>query len=186
MKSKTILLGLMLLFGVGQTMAQNDVRLPQRPNRPAYHDHTQSDNGFWCAIEAQGGSSVIFDKKNAVRAGVSVLGGYMVNEFFKLGLGLGGSCYLTHNDVAWTVPVFVDLRGNFGSQEVRNCVPYWSMDFGAVVNDGVFFSPTIGLRFGEKRNSWLLGLNYTISQIDNKKPYPSSVSFVSLKAGFEF
>jgi hypothetical protein len=182
----------MLLFGVGQTMAQNDVRLPQRPNRPAYHYHTQSDNGFWCAIEAQGGSSVIFDKKNAVRAGVSVLGGYMVNEFFKLGLGLGGSCYLTHNDVlrdndvAWTVPVFVDLRGNFGSQEVRNCVPYWSMDFGAVVNDGVFFSPTIGLRFGEKRNSWLLGLNYTISQIDNKKPYPSSVSFVSLKAGFEF
>jgi hypothetical protein len=95
---------------------------------------------------------------------------------------------LRDNDVAWTMPVFVDLRGNLGSQEVRNCVPYWSMDFGAIVNDGVFFSPTIGLRFGEKRNSWLLGLSYTISQIDNNKllDYPSSVSFVSLKAGFEF
>ena len=194
MKSKVFLLGLMLLVGVGQTMAQNDVRLPQRPNRPAYHDHTQLDNGFWCAVEAQGGSSVICDKTNAVRAGASFIGGYMFNEFFKIGMGLGGNCYLTHNDVmrdndvAWTLPVYVDMRGNFASQEVRNCVPYWSLDFGAAVNDGVFLSPTVGLRFGEKRNSWLLGVSYTVSQIDNNKVtgYPSSVSFVSLKAGFEF
>jgi hypothetical protein len=62
------------------------------------------------------------------------------------------------------------------------------LDFGAAVNDGVFLSPTVGLRFGEKRNSWLLGVSYTVSQIDNNKitGYPSSVSFVSLKAGFEF
>jgi hypothetical protein len=194
MKSKKILLGLMLLLGVSQAFAQNDVRLPQRPNRPAYHDHTQLESGFWCAVEAQGGSSILFDKRNAVRAGVSVVGGYMFNEFIKIGMGLGGNCYLTHNDVmrdnsvAWTMPLYVDLRGNFASQDVRNCVPYWSVDFGAAINDGVFISPTIGLRFGETRNSWLLGLSYTVSQIDNNKSrdYPATVGFASLKVGFEF
>ena len=194
MKSKKLIIGLLLLMGVGQAMAQNDVRLPQRPNRPAYHDHTQLDNGFWIAIEAQGGTSLLSGKTNAQRAGVSVVGGYMFSEFLKVGLGMGGNCYVGNNQpmrdtgIEWTMPIYLDMRGNFGSQEVRNCVPYWSLDLGGAIRDGIFFSPTVGLRFGEKRNSWLLGINYTLSQIDNNKNanYPETVSFVSLKAGFEF
>jgi hypothetical protein len=192
MKNKAIILALTLLLGVGQALAQNDVRLPQRPNRPVYHDHTQLDNGFWCAVEANVGTSVIMDKKNTQRGGLSVVGGYIFSEFMKVGIGFGGNGYFTHNnevrksDIAWSFPVYVDLRGNFASQEVRNCVPYWSLDFGGAVRDGVFLSPTVGLRFGEKRNSWLLGLSYTVSQIDNAPGYPEGVSFVSLKGGFEF
>lgn len=197
MKSKKLIIGLLLLMGVGQAMAQNDVRLPQRPNRPAYHDHTQLGDGFWIAVEAQGGTSILVgnNKTNAQRAGVSIIGGYMFSEFLKVGLGMGGNYYFGNNQpmrdtgIEWTMPIYVDLRGNFGSQEVRNCVPYWSLDLGGAVRDGIFFSPTVGLRFGEKRGSWLLGLNYNLSQIDNsKKPikYPDLVSFVSLKVGYEF
>lgn len=193
MKSKKLMICLMLLLGAGQVMAQGDVRLPQRPNRPAYHDHTQLGDGFWIAIEAQGGTSLLAGSKtNAQRAGVSVIGGYMFSEFLKVGLGMGGNCYISNNQpmrdtgIEWTMPIYLDLRGNFGSQEVRNCVPYWSLDLGGAIRDGIFLSPTVGLRFGEKRDSWLLGLSYSLSQIDNSTKYPDLVSFVSLKVGYEF
>ena len=83
MKSKRILLGLLLLIGAGQVFAQNNVRLPERPQQAAYHDLTQLNDGFWIAIEAQGGTSILFDqnKTNAQRVGVSVIAGYMFSEF---------------------------------------------------------------------------------------------------------
>ena len=194
--TKKMILGLLLLIGAGQAFAQNNVRLPEAPQRVAYHDHTQLNDGFWIAIEAQGATSILFDsnKTNAQRAGLAVVAGYMFNEFLKIGVGMGGNCYVSNNQpmrstsIAWNMPIYLDLRGNFGSQEVRNCVPYWSLDLGGAVKDGIFASPTIGLRFGEKRDSWLLGVTYSISQILNNKDlkYPEAVSFVGLKAGYEF
>ena len=201
---KKTLLSLLLLLTVGQVFAQRPVRLPERPtNRPAYRDHAELDNGFWCAVEANGGTSILFKDgvDDAQRAGLSFTGGYMVNEFLKLGLGIGGNCYVNNNDqlrntsIKWTMPLFIDLRGNMLSQEVRNFVPYWSVDIGGAIRDGFFFSPTIGMKFGEKRDSWLLGLNYNIQQIknwtkDNRnangQTTPEMVSFVSIKVGYEF
>ena len=201
---KKVLLSLVLVLTVGQVFAQRPVRLPERPtNRPAYRDHAELDNGFWCAVEAYGGTSILFKDgvDDAQRAGLSFTGGYMVNEFLKLGLGIGGNCYVNNNDqlrstsIKWTMPLFIDLRGNLLSQEVRNFVPYWSVDIGGAIRDGFFFSPTIGMKFGEKRDSWLLGLNYNIQQIknwtkDNRnangQTTPEMVSFVSIKVGYEF
>ena len=193
------------MLTVGQVFAQRPVRLPDRPNRPAYVDHSELDNGFWCAVEANGGTSILFKDgvDDAQRAGLSVVGGYMINEFLKLGLGIGGNCYVNNNDqlrstsIKWTMPVYIDLRGNMLSQESRNFVPYWSMDIGGAIRDGFFLSPTIGMKFGEKRDSWLLGLSYSVQQIKNwadknKKDSPHGLttpeltSFVSIKLGYEF
>ena len=190
---KTVMTFLFLLT-VGQVFAQGDVRLPQRPTRAAYVDHTLDNSGFWGALEANGGTSLVFGdgKSNAQRAGLSFVGGYMINEYFKIGLGLGGNYYFNGNDklrdtdIKFNIPVFVDFRGNLVSQEVRNFVPYWSVDVGVMARDGFFFSPTIGMKFGELHNSWLLGLSYTIQEIKNRKPNPEAVSFIALKVGYEF
>ena len=77
---KRILFSLLLTLVTGQMMAQ--VRLPERPNRPQYVDHSELDNGFWCAIEGKVGSSIQFNANNAQRAGLTFTGGYMVNEYF--------------------------------------------------------------------------------------------------------
>jgi len=190
--TKKIIFAFLLLFTTGQLYAQRNIRLPERPNRPAYIDHSEKDDGFWCALEGNVGSSIVFNHDNTVRAGLSFIGGYMVNEYLKLGLGIGGNCYTTNNDVIrdtsieWTMPLYFDARGNIVTQETRNFVPYWSVDIGGAIRDGFFFSPTIGMRIGQKRDSWLLGLSYTVQQIDAIANYPETISIVSLKLGYEF
>lgn len=191
MVKKSVLICL-LLSSLGVMSVQSQVRLPERPNRPSYVDHSELDNGFWCAVEATGGSSIMYNHTNAQRAGITVTGGYMVNEYLKLGIGFGANSYVNHNepmrrtDNTWTLPLYADVRGNLISQESRNFVPYWSMDVGGAIGDGFFFSPTIGMRFGEKRDSWLLGVSYGLYSIRESAGFPQYVSFASLKIGYEF
>ena len=187
---KRILFSLLLTLVTGQMMAQ--VRLPERPNRPQYVDHSELDNGFWCAIEGKVGSSIQFNANNAQRAGLTFTGGYMVNEYLKIGFGVGANYYFNHNDrlrdtnILWNVPIYFDIRGNLLSQEIRDFVPYWSIDIGAMIRDGFFFSPTFGFRFGEKRNSWLLGLNFTVQRINNIPTEPETICFLGIIVGYEF
>ncbi len=196
---KKIAIVCLLLAFVGQVTAQ--VRLPERPNRPKYVEHDMLESGFWIAVEGNVSSGVVPDYTNAQRAGGNVVFGYMVNEFMKLGLGLGANCYFNNNEEVrkptnqWTIPVYFDIRGNLITQEVRNLVPYWSFDIGYAAYDGFFFSPTIGIRIGERRNSWLIGFNYTFQQLDNKRIniggiekdlFPKNGSFLGVKIGYEF
>ena len=202
---KRVLIALLLVLTTGQMMAQ--IRLPERPNRPRYVDHSETTSGFWCAVEANVGSSILFKDgvDDAQRAGLSFIGGYMVNEYLKIGLGLGGYNYYKNNEqlrstsIEWTMPIYLDLRGNMTSQESRNFLPYWSVDIGGAVRDGFFFSPTVGMKFGEIRDSWLIGISYNLQQIKNwtvldvnahrtphGKTTPETVSFVSIKVGYEF
>jgi len=201
MMMKKIAILCLLLAMVGQVTAQ--VRLPERPNRPKYVDHELLESGFWFAIEGNIGSGVVPDHTNAQRAGGNVAFGYMVNEFLKLGVGAGANCYFNNNEKVrnvtnkWTIPVYFDMRGVLVTQEVRTLVPYWSFDIGYAAYDGFFFSPTIGIRLGERRNSWLFGFNYTFQQLDNlrytdpathieKDVFPKNGSFLGVKIGYEF
>ncbi len=170
------------------------VRLPNEPKQPSYHDYSLDDSGSWCAIEATGSSTIILDKRNAQRVSFAFSGGYRFNEYFRLGCGIGGACYVNGNNVLrkdkneFTMPIFIDLRGNILSQQIREVVPYWSVDIGSYLGDGFFFSPTLGMRIGQFRNALLLGLNYNIGEVKrNKHIYPSGAThFLGLKIGYEF
>ncbi len=197
MKHKAFTLCLGLAMFATASWAQSEVTLPQRPNRPAYTDYQLTDKGFWCAAEVEGGSTVLIEKTNMQSAQLTFTAGYRFNEYLRVGAGFGGKYYVNNNSARrgtaneWTLPIFVNARGNFMSQADRSVVPYWSVNIGAAVNDGFFFAPTVGARFGEKRNSWLLGLTYGFSQINqNHVPDgfggPKAVSSLSLHIGYEF
>ena len=190
---KRIYIFIFIAFGIcNYIAAQEDVKLPEKPNRAKYVDYSTKDKGFWCAVEAEVGSSVVFNSTNAQRAGISYTGGYYFNEFLKVGVGIGANYYFNNNDnlrdtgIEWTMPIFANIRGNIISQESREMVPFWSFSAGGAIRDGLFLSPAIGLRFGELRNAFLLGLGYTLSEIDAKPGKSKATSFFTLKLGYEF
>ena len=85
----------------------------------------------------------------------------------------------------------MNVRGNFISQADRSMVPYWSVNVGSAINDGFFITPTLGLRFGEQRNSWLLGISYSFNHINTDKltapaTRVNSMSALLLHVGYEF
>lgn len=175
------------------TQAQDrDIILPQRPERPAYKDYTTSDRGFWLAAEAEGGTSTFIDDNNMQVVGLCVNAGYRLSEFLRFGIGIGGRYYVGGNNkvrntsVKWTIPVYVNARGNIISQYSRSMVPYWSVSVGGVLRDGVFVQPTLGLRFGELRDSWLLGLSYNLQHIDAMYARQETASSILLRVGYEF
>lgn len=172
-------------------LAQQTVRLPEKPKQ-GYTHHSDLDKGFWCSIEAEGGSSVFIEKRNMQVGGARFTAGYRFNEYLKVGAGFGGRYYFNNNDVrrkrdsGFTLPLYADLRGNFISQRNRDVVPYWNVSVGGAVWDGFFFSPTIGLRFGEERDSWLLGLSYSFNNIQAAPGNSKEANFLLLRVGYEF
>ena len=58
---------LSLLF-IGATMSVNaqyrDVKLPDAPKQTNYRNYEAEDKGFWCAVELEGGSSVMVHEPN--------------------------------------------------------------------------------------------------------------------------
>jgi hypothetical protein len=78
------------------------------------------------------------------------------------------------------------MRGNFISAYDRDGVPFWSINAGYAVNDGVFASPTIGYSFGGLRNNFLIGISYTISRFKDYKKENTTFSYFGLKLGYEF
>ena len=181
-----------MLTATISTSAQSDVRLPEKPKRPKYVEPSRIENGFWFALESGASSSLVFNHKNAQRATGSFVGGYMFSEFIKLGVGIGANYYFNNNDamrksnIECSMPIYIDARGSILSQEYYTCVGYWSVDIGGAIRDGFFFSPTIGLRIGQKRNSFIMGFNYTLQEIDAHHHYPNPVSFFGMKLGYEF
>lgn len=188
---RLIIMLVMVAFSV--EVGAQDIRLPQKPRRAAYHDYSMDDAGFWCAVEGNVGSSLILNHKNTQRGGATFTGGYRLNEFLRFGVGLGVNYYFAGNEdvrtrqSGLTMPVFANVRGNIISHEDREMVPYWSVNVGGSIGDGAFFSPTIGMRFGQPRSAFLLGLNYTLAEVKVRTPdYSKNVNFFALTLGYEF
>ena len=57
------------------------------------------------------------------------------------------------------MPIFAALRGNMIPVLYR-VVPYWGLDFGGSIRDGVMLQPTIGIKVGEPRQAFTLGFSY--------------------------
>ena len=186
----TALLSLMLIPALAQ-QKHTDYNLPEVPKRAQYIDFPSLDQGLWFAAQltpalgfSQGASGLVFQ--------VDLIAGYRFNEFLKLGLGLsprfnpvnarsfpfsglGGS--------AVSLPIYLDARGNIISQESRMAVPYWSFDAGYSLMDGIYFSPTVGVRVGPMRNNFIAGLTYIFQNVSS---WGQSFSAIGLRLGFEF
>lgn len=192
MKTNCLILSTLLSVGMMSKAQEPKVKLPEPSRRVAYKDYAQSDKGFWCSVEVNGGSSLIFNHANVQRVGAFFTTGYRFCEFFRVGAGLGASYYVNGNKNvrgdknAMVMPLFVNVRGNAISHESREAVPYWSMDIGTMLGDGIFLSPTLGVRIGQARNALLLGLRYTLAEIDACPNYSTTVNFFSFNIGYEF
>lgn len=66
-----------------------EVRMPERPKTPTYNDYNTKDEGFWCAVELDGGSSVMLDSPNVPYTSLTFTGGYRFSEYLRVGAGLG-------------------------------------------------------------------------------------------------
>ena len=88
---RKVFIYLLLVIGSLSVNAQyRDVTLPEKPHQTEYKDYYNTESGFWCAFEAEGGSSIMATKKNMQYVGISFSGGYRINEFLRFGAGLGG------------------------------------------------------------------------------------------------
>lgn len=189
---RIVLIYLLLVIGCLSVNAQyRNVTLPEKPHQTGYKDYYNTESGFWCAFEAEGGSSIMATKKNMQYVGISFTGGYRINEFLRFGAGLGGRMYVHNAEIRNTdnkfgIPIFANVRGNFISAYDRDGVPFWSINIGGITEEGFFASPTIGYSFGGLRNNFLIGISYTLTSFKDCEKTNQVYSYFGLKLGYEF
>lgn len=174
-------------------------RLPEVDNRNAQKVYTENETGFWCSAEAVGAYSCRLFNSNFSLAEVDFTGGYRFNEYLRVGIGIGGRYYFDNSKVRytsseWAFPLYANVRGNFIPTQYRSVVPFYSFDLGGTIRDGFMMRPTVGIRVGQERHAFLLGVGYTgqdlksfeINDMGHKVSKRKFVSFVTLKLGYEF
>lgn len=166
------------------------IRIPEPPRRQM--NIAEEDGGsFWCAIDAGGGSTAMENKKNVAMLVLTYTGGYRLNQYMKIGAGLGVLYYPNSSNVRDTknhlaMPLFLNVRGNLLSEDIRRTVPYWSLNIGTGIPDGFFLTPSVGLRVGEKRNAFLVSIGYTLRHLKAYPELTENYSGALLKLGYEF
>lgn len=170
---------------------------PVEPVQPAVkedraiRDMTDNDTGFWMSAQVNGSYSVFISDKCTPWTELDVVGGYRFNQYLKVGVGFGGRYYfendrLRSNNVKWSFPVFATVRGNFVPDDYRSVTPYYSLDLGAAIRDGFMWRPTVGLRIGQSRSAFLVGITYTGQSLKYKTGKDRYISGVGLTLGYEF
>ncbi len=166
-------------------------RVPRQVSEVTTDDYSTYTQGFWCAVELYGGYTCSLSKSNISFTEVSYIAGYRVNQFAKVGLGLGARYYLKRNaayteSIRWAMPLFAHVRGNLINEEYRTIVPYYSLDFGGAFRDGFMWRPSIGIKIGEDRSAFTVAVSYlgqSTKRFDNEQKY---VSGIVLRLGYEF
>ena len=80
---KYIVTAVLLGFSLCSYGQNNNVTLPEKPNRNKYVDYSTKESGFWCA--AQIGANY---GDTALLAQLDVIGGYRFSEFLRVGIGV--------------------------------------------------------------------------------------------------
>ncbi len=158
------------------------------------------DAGFWAAVEASAGYS-LQSHDNAGFGEVDVTFGYRFNEYLRVGPGFGLRYYfpaehLRVRSYRWAFPMYINFRGNLLSMSYRNIVPFYSLDFGGTVQDGLMWRPSLGLRIGDPRKAFTIAVSYVgqdildykfnINTPDAVEKGTRYVSFLALRLGYEF
>ncbi len=160
---------------------------------------TQNDSGFWCAASITPAAAFASNSSRATFAQADVVVGYRFSEFFKVGVGVSPRYVIPVNSNTSMMfpkgqfgkidlPLYLDLRGSLMSQADKKVVPYWSVDGGYGIGQGFYASPTLGIRIGQSRGSFLVGLSYLFQHYDYSKVSMADqlVHAAALKLGYEF
>lgn len=172
-------------------------------NTKTLSSRNDNKNHFWWGADLYGFYSCYSSSNNKPMTELSVTLGYRLNEYVKVGVGVGARYYFDadKNDIInrqrkedlinLSIPIYVNLRGHLSSSRERSVIPYYSLSFGASINEGVMVRPTIGLRIGDyDRSAFLIGINYMgqtlklpSNHINKKKSF---TTFIGLNIGYEF
>lgn len=199
MKKLIAILGLSLMLIPALAQKHTDYKLPETPNRAEYVDYPSLDKGFWFAVQLAPAGAFAASSR-ATFAQADLILGYRFGEFFKIGAGVAPRLVIPVNSSTSIgfppaklsvmersgidLPIILDLRGNIISQESRMCVPYWNVDAGYTLGQGIYASPTIGIRIGQPRNNFIAGLTYMFQYYGGALNIPAHA--VGIRIGFEY
>ena len=164
----------------------------------------QSDNGERPILKGYKGSVELGFAAGAGDTGhnrmeVLMVNGYQFNRWLSAGIGTGIQVWQVTQQV--TLPLFADLEATFMQKTIA---PYANLRLGycfglsyddVIPKDGIYFSPTVGFRWGVGRNTaWKLGVGYLVQGSVIKQNYGTPnefterIFFQSLvaKLAFEF
>lgn len=177
MKKTVIIFALSCIISLPISAREDSITLPEKPKRPEYVDYSSLEKGFFGAVQLSPTLAMDKDDNKTAIYQVDLIAGYRFGEFFRLGAGVSPRIGEMKN-----LPIYVDLRGNFISQRSRMCVPYWSIDAGYTLNQGMYLAPTAGIRVGGLRHDFVLGIGYTFQGVQEA----SDLNCAVLRLGYEF
>lgn len=200
---RKLITALLTILVISPAFSQENTvrRLPEikGENAKPYQVYTEYKTGFFCAAELAGAYSCRLEKSNFGFLELDAIGGYRFNEYLNVGAGMGARYYFANNRIRysrakWGGPIFIDVRGQLIPHLYRNYVPYYSFDIGGTIRDGFMLRPTLGLRIGEVRSAFLIGIAYTGQSLTSfswndmgqKLKKNRFVSFITLKVGYQF
>lgn len=165
--------------------------MPNVGKDPTLVELSEIDRGFWFSPQLSASYALFLKDKCTPWSELDLTGGYRFSQYLKAGLGIGCRWYLDNDNirkcnVAVSFPIYATIRGNIIEETYRNFVPYYSFDIGGVVRDGFMWRPTIGLRVGQKRSAFLVGISYTgqtLKYVTDKNRYVSALGIV---VGYEY
>lgn len=187
---KIILSFCLVMYAIIGQAQERIIKMPETPKLSNYSEFLLRKSGYWCSADLTIGPSLAFRRRNLLTAGINFVNGYRFDDYLRVGIGVGVQYHVANNnairntDIKWTMPIYLNARGNFVSQDLREIVPFWSVDVGGVIRDGFMFTPSIGVRIGEQRSAFLVGLGYsmrTIDAIDTK-----TRNYIVFKLGYEY
>ena len=184
---KSVVLLFFLLFSISAYSQYREGII--NPQKPPIHKY-EIPSAFWCAFEAESGSSIMEHKANMQFVNVSCAGGYRFSEYLRVGIGVGGRMYVNNAGIRntssiWGFPIYANARGNFISAYDRDGVPFWSVNIGGITKEGAFFNPTIGYSFGGIRNNVYVGLSYTLTNFKDCIKKTQNYNYIAIKIGYE-
>ncbi|MDE5773117.1 MAG: hypothetical protein K2H86_01495 [Muribaculaceae bacterium] len=166
--------------------------VPPVAKNPSLVDYMEFERGFWMRANFNASASIFVSHTCTPIFDLTIAGGYRFSQFLKVGIGLGARIYVNNEKIRcrhsmWAMPIFATIEGNFINESNRTVTPYYSYDIGASISDGFMMRPTVGLRIGQARSAFTVGITYTGQ--DLKYAYGGMRKFVSclgVSMGYEY
>ena len=143
------------------------------------------DQGFKCMFD--GSIGAILSGGTVLSAG-AIFGS---QEYPTAFYGFGFEIAKYYNEITIQAPVFVYIRYN--TTGTKNNF-FADIKGGYTLNAGVFINPSIGIRIGNHKSGWILGIGYRKQagmkgqdlSYSYSMSYPITVQSIDIKIGYEF